>query len=79
MGIEPPLFVTQTQVHKTSATEGRPLSFGTKEIIKLVKSTSKKLHPLVLSGVKSKFAPVPGILKDREGFFLNHSRQAMTG
>ena len=75
---EPPLFVTQTQVHKTSATEGAATLFWHKRNYKLGQISFKRLRPLVLSGGKFKFAPVPGVAKDREGFFLNHSGQVMT-
>ena len=73
-----PLFVTQTQVHKTSATEGAATLFWNKRNYKLGEIYLKKLRPIVVSGEKGKFAPVPGVSKDREGFFLNHSGQVMS-
>ena len=75
---DPPLFVTQTQVHKTSATEGAATLFWNKRNYKLGEIYLKKIRPIVVSGEKGKFAPVPGVSKDREGFFLNHSGQVMS-
>ena len=66
---EPPLFVTQTQVHKTSATEGAATLFRTKRNYRLEQIYINKPRPLVFSEGKSKFVPDPGVAKHREGFF----------
>ena len=76
---ESDLFITQTQVHKTSATEGAATLFWNQRNFKLGQIYLKKLRPLVVSGGKEKFVPVPGVAKQREGFFLNHSGKVMTG
>ena len=74
-----PLFVTQTQVHKTSATEGAATLFWNGRNFKLGEIYLKKLCTLVVSGGKDLFAPVPGVAKQRQGFFLNYSGKVMTG
>ena len=76
---ESDLFVTQTQVHKTSATEGAATLFWNQRNFKLGQIYLKKLRPLVVSRGKETFVPVPGVAKQREGFFLNHSGKVMTG
>ena len=76
---KPPLFVTQTQLHKTSATEGAATLFWNERNFKLGQIYLRKLRPLVVSAGKETFAPVPGVAKQREGFFLNYSGKVMTG
>ena len=68
---DPPLFVMQTQVHKTCATEGAATLFWNRRNYKLGKIYLKKLRPIVVSEEKAKLTPVTGVSKERErGSFL---------
>ena len=75
----PPLFVTQTQLHKTSSTEGAATLFWNKRNFNLGQIYLNKLRPLVVSAGKEQFAPVTGVAKQRAAFFLNFSGKVMTG
>ena len=74
-----PLFVTQTQLHKTSSTEGAVTLFWNRRNYKLGEIYLNKLRTLVISAGKEQFAPVPGVAKQRAGFFFNFSGKVMTG
>jgi hypothetical protein len=50
---EPPLYVTETNVHKMSKTEGLVCLFWNAQLYRLATIYLEKLHPLVMCPVKS--------------------------
>ncbi|CAB3986999.1 Neurofilament medium polypeptide [Paramuricea clavata] len=76
---EPPLFITETQIHKTSSTEGSAAIFWNGTNYELGQVYLKKLMPLIQNPVLSVLPHITGVAKERHAFFVNYSGKFMTG